>query len=409
MIRSLDAWVIRRMLAGGEINGERESLSDPFLRIAEHLDELDPQGRQAAWNGFLCGRADADELTVALSAVDPLGPPPEPEPARSCATLADVRSLVASAGWHWEQWLLAGALNGLAADPGTGKTVMAADLARRLWFGEPWPDGQPNTFPEGTRTLWVPGDRHYSQLMDLAASYKLPDEALLFNASPDDPTTGFDLDDPAELTKLADRIVSEKPGLVIVDTVGMSTGRNLCKPEDANAYFGPLMDIAQATGRAFLLLTHLSSSGEALGRRFTGACRVVWKMTTPDPEKQPDRRRVWVDKSLTVKPAPLGMTFGDEGCTFDFTPPTGPEPRSRKRGPSPEKLEACKTWLAERLTTPSMVVDVRRDAEAENFSAGTLYGARDALSADEYTLDGRKWWKLPTPSEAADHGDDAAS
>ena len=408
MIRALDAWTLRRLLAGDSLNGEREAVSDPFRRLAVHLDGLPRDGRGAAWDGFLCSRSDADELTIALADADPLGPPPEPEPAGRCATLADLRRLVASVGWHWGQWLSAGVLNGLAADPGTGKTVMAADLARRLWFGLAWPDGQPSMFPERTRTLWVPGDRHYSQLMDLAAGFGLPDEALLFNASPEEPTEGLDLDDPAELAALAHRIEAESPGLVIVDTVGMSTGRNLCKPEDANAYFGPLMDIARDTGAAFLLLTHLSASGEALGRRFTGACRVVWKMTAPDPEHQPDRRRVWVDKTFAAKPPPLGMSFGDAGCSFDFNPPTAPEPTPRKRGPAPEKLEACKRWLTERLETPAPVVEVRRDAEMAEYSAGTLYAARDAIGVEEYTMSRRKWWKLPGGAEAAPSDDGTA-
>ena len=402
MIRAPDAWTLRRLLCGQPLNGELASLSDPFRRLADHLAGLPGATRQAAWAGFLCGRDDADDLTAALAAADPSGPMPEPEPGVGCATLAHLRHLVAESNWRWAGWLVAGVLNGLAADPGTGKTVMAVDLARRLWFGEPWPDGQANPFPERTRTLWIPGDRHYAQLMELAGAYGLPDEAMLFNAPEDDPTTGLDLDDPAERAALAGRIRATTPGMVIVDTVGYTTGRNLCRPEDANAYFGPLMDLARDTGTAFLLLTHLSASGEALGRRFNGACRLVWKMTMPDPEGQPDRRRLWVDKTFATKPPPLGMSFGDSGCSFDFNPPAPAEPAPRKRGPSPEKLNACQAWLAERLGVPALVADVRRDAEKANHSTGTLYSARDALGVDEYTIDGRKWWKLP----AADADDD---
>ena len=101
----------------------------------------------------------------------------------------------------------------------------------------------------------------------------------------------------------------------------MTTGKNLCKPEDARDYFGPLMDMAHGTGVPFLMLTHLSRDGQALGRRINGACRLVWKMTHPDPEGQPDRRRVWVDKTYTEKPPPLGMTIAAAGCSFDFNPP----------------------------------------------------------------------------------------
>jgi hypothetical protein len=115
-------------------------------------------------------------------------------------------------------------------------------------------------------------------------------------------------------------------------------------------------------------------------------------MTSPDPEGQPDRRRVWVDKTCVAKPPAMGMTIADTGCSFDFTPPTAPE--SSKPGRKPAKLDACKTWLAERLAMPARVRDVRDDAESAGYSASTLYVARDALGVIEDTIDGRKWWRI---------------
>jgi hypothetical protein len=299
---------------------------------------------------MLAARSDRYELEKTLADIDPdADPPPEADGTLGrCATLADVRRLVADTEWPWNGWLAAGVLNALAADPGTGKTLMAADLARRLWFGLPWPDGQANKLPERTPTLWVPGDRHFVQLIDLAGKYRLPDEAMLFNAPDADPTAGLDLDEPDELAALRAPIRAESPGLVIIDTVGMTTARNLCRPEDARAYFGPLMDLARDTAIPFLLLTHLSKDVQALGRRIVGACRLVWKMTQPDPEGQPDRRRVWVDKTYTVKPPPLGMTIADAECSFDFNPPTVPEPA--RPGRSPEKMDEARAFLSAELT-----------------------------------------------------------
>ncbi len=221
-------------------------------------------------------------------------------------------------------------------------------LASILWFRRPWPDGQINPFPEKTKTLWIPGDHHFNQLLDLASAFGLADEAIQFNATPDNPTGGLDLDDPAERDALRERIRTEAPGLVIVDTVGMTTGRNLCRPEDARDYFGPLMATANETGTAFLLLTHLSKDAQALGRRIVGASRVVWKLTHPDPEGQPDRRRLWVDKSYAAKPPALGMTIAEAGCSFDSNPPSAPEPRRPGR-PSDERDKA-KQLIREALT-----------------------------------------------------------
>src|SRR3954454_6958905 len=110
---------------------------------------------------------------------------------------------------------------------------------------------------------------------------------MVFNAPAADPTAGLDLDDPDELAALDRRIRAKRPGLVIIDTVGMTTAKNLCRPEDARDYFALLMEMAQRTRVPFLLLTHLSKDATALGRRIVGACRSVWKMTHPDPEGHP--------------------------------------------------------------------------------------------------------------------------
>jgi hypothetical protein len=391
-MRLIDAWVLGRLLIGEALNGELEAVSGPFRRLADHLAARPPEARRASWEAFLCGRSDADALVMALAGIDPTGPPPEAEPVGRCATLADLRRLVADDQWLWKGWLAAGVLNALAADPGTGKTVMAADLARCLWFGLDWPDGQSNPLPAGTRTLWVPGDRHYPQLISLAEKYALPDEAMIFNAPASDPAAGLDLDDPAELQALAERSQAERPGLVIVDTVGMTTGRNLCKPEDARDYFGPLMDLARALRLPFLLLTHLSKDGQALGRRISGACRLVWKMTDPDPEGQPNRRRLWVDKTYAEKPPALGMTISDAGCSFDFNPPTAPEPG--KGGRPDDSKDKAKRFIRDALARQDGQVGntlCQECIKATSVSESTFWRAVKDMTGDgEITTEGGK-------------------
>jgi hypothetical protein len=312
---------------------------------------------------------------------DPQGPPPveEDEPER-CATLADVRQMIASTAWPWPGWLAAAVLNALASDPGIGKTIFAVTLACTLWFKRPWPDKQENPFPEKTKTLWVPGDRHYTQLLDLAAQYDLPDEALLLNAPQSDPTGGLDLDDSVYLESLAAWIKAEAPGLVIIDTVGMTTARNLCRPEDARSYFQPLMAIAQETGVPFLLLTHLSKDDQPLGRRIVGACRVVWKLTTPDPEGKPDQRRLWVDKSYIAKPEALGITISDSGCTFDENPPEKPD--SRKGGRPSVKRDKTREFIKDALTKQND--QIGNDLQTRSgVSRTTFWRAVEGMEADD--------------------------
>jgi hypothetical protein len=391
-INPIAAYHIGRKIVGAEGNGEPENVPEPWRPLVDRLAALPPEQRQLGWLCFLAGRPDADALVAAVAAVDPTGPPPayEADEPEQCATLADVRRLIADTAWPWPHWLAAAVLNALAADPGTGKTLMAFQLALVLWFGWKWPDGSDKPYPQKTRTLWVPGDRHYPQLLDLAAKHGLPEDALLLNAWKSDPTTGLDLDDETELTALAKRIETEKPGLVIVDTVGMTTAANLCKPEDARTYFSPLMAIAQETAVPFLLLTHLSLGNQALGRRIVGACRVVWKMSYPDPDGQRDRRRVWVDKTYDVKPPPMGMTIGESGLLFDFNPPTPPEPD--KGGRPPEERDKAREFIFKALTEKN---DRKATALCSEWTRtggkeGTFWNARNDLVTDgKLTCDGR--------------------
>ena len=409
MMRPNDARVIRAQVCGLELNGELAGVSAEFRPLVKHMANLPPERRPDAWQGFLCGRSDAEAIIKALAAVDPTGPPPEAEgdPTPCFATLADIARIVSAQPWLWREWIAAGVLNALASEPGTGKTRFALDLARRLWFGLPWPDDQPNPLPKGTRTLWVQGDRNFAEMLQAARDFGLPDEAVVLNAPAHNPTEGLDLDDPATLAALAGRIIAARPALVVIDTVGMTTARNLCRPEEAREYFAPLMDLAGKSGVAFLGQTHLSKDKEALGRRIVEKARVVLKMTAPDPEGQPNRRRLWVDKTAVVRPPALGITMGDAGNEYDPNPPTEPETVPRKPGPPPAKLDACKSWLAERLASgPARVSELRKGAaeagviSSEN-SADTLYRAHEALKVVEYVLDGRKWWKLPDPDAGA--------
>jgi hypothetical protein len=389
-----EARVIAGVLVGGTLDGELAVMSEPWRSLAAKLNEQPTDDRNACFHWAILLDPNRDALIKAVADQDLTGPPPDPEGniPRRCATLADVRRLIADTAWPWPGWLAAGVLNALAADPGIGKTLLAMTLACTLWFKRPWPDGQENPFPKESKTLWIPGDRHYTQLLDLAAQYKLPDEALLLNASKDDPTGGLDLDDPAELAALKERIRTEDPKLAIVDTVGMTTARNLCRPEEARAYFGPLMEIAQETGVPFLLLTHLSRDAEALGRRIVGASRVVWKLTTPDPEEKPDSRRLSVDKSYAVKPKAMGMTIADTGCTFDDDPPIAPEPR--RSGRPPAEREKARAFIKDELTKRNDQIGNELCARWEKDRGGndkTFWRAVDDMRGEgDLTTDGGK-------------------
>jgi hypothetical protein len=384
MIRPFDAWTLRCLLCGQTLNGEVEAVSGPLRPLADLLVRLPTDVRQTALDGFLCrcGGADRDALVKALADADPTGPSPEAEPARPYATLADIARIVSAQPWLWPGWIASGVLNAVAAEPGVGKTRFALDLALRLWFQRQWPDGQVNTWPEGTRTLWIQGDRNFAEMLQAARDFGLPEDAVALGSTPDDPTGGLDLDDEDTLARLAGLIEAADPALVMIDTVGMVTDRNLCRPEEARAFFAPLMELAGKTGVAFLGLTHLSKEKEALGRRIVEKARVVIKMTQPDLEVQPDRRRLWVDKSAVVKPPALGITMKADGNDYDLSPPADPE--SRKPGRPPAARDNAKRFVRDSLAHENDKIgnDLATAWQKEGGSKKTFWRAVDEMEED---------------------------
>jgi hypothetical protein len=397
-IRPFDCWILRGLLGARDVGPSPEdSVSRSLRSLVIHLAELPFDERTSALNGYLCARPDAEAFRKLLSSVNPDAAPPRDE-APDYATLDDLSRLVSTQCWLWPGWIASGVVNALAAEPGIGKTRFALDLARRLWHAEPWPDGHPPTAPCHTRTLWVPGDRNFAELVQVARDFNLPGQALALGAPPEDPVGGLDLDDPESLEALAGHIRSAGPALVVIDTIGMVTARNLCRTDEARAFYAPLIEMAARTDVAILGLTHLSIHKEALGRRVVEKARVLLKLTHPDPDGQPMRRRLWVDKMAGIFPPPLGVTMGSSGNTYDLEPPVEPGSVEARLVKPSTKLRACTAWLAERLDSgPMRLAELRRSARAAGFPPGTLYAAKAALGVEEFFEDGRKIWIQPQP------------
>jgi hypothetical protein len=402
------AFALKMLLEGRALNGELDAVPSSDKPFIAHLNTLKTDDRKTVFDAFKYLCADPDAVAKAVFAAD--GTELD-QPAPRTATLADAAILLKSDRWLWNGWLLHGALNAIAAQPGTGKTRFLMDLTRRVWHGEPWPDGQPITIPPKTPTLWIAGDQHFQELLVLARDFDVPPESIHFNTSTDDPLLGLSLDDATTRHELAERIRSIRPAFVAIDTIGMSTVKNLTRPEEANAFYSPILQIGNQTQTCIIAVTHLSKDQDPLGRRIVEKCRVVIKMTQPDPEGLPNRRRLWVDKSAAIKPPPRGVTMGDSGNEYDLSPPSEPvkdwsagrSSGTGKRGPEPAKLEKAKTWLRDRLQAgPEWMRDTFKAAEsmidAGEFSKSLVYDAAKALNVEQFQDEqGKKYWRLPVP------------
>lgn len=338
----------------------------------------------------------AEVLRQAEAALTPLRKLAEPAPdarreGRAVATVADLRRAGAEVSWLWRPWIQRGTLTAVAAEGGTGKTRFCADLLRRVRHGLPWPDAQPMDLPPDSRALWVCADNHHDEMVTLARDFGVED-VLSFNAWSDEPYGGVALETAEDLADLDARIGMVKPVLVVIDTVGNATQKNLSRQEDAAAFYAPLQVLARRHRCAILALTHLNAGGTFLGRRVLEKVRVAVRMARPDPNDK--RRALEVVKSNSKRPEPLGVTMGDGGNDYDAAPPVTPldEPGA---APAAGKAKAA-DWLRQRLEEgPAAVTALRDDAEDAGVSTPALYRAKDRLHVEEYLDGNRKWWRLP--------------
>ena len=98
--------------------------------------------------------------------------------------------------------------------------------------------------PPGTPSLWLCADGHHDELVELLPAFGLPDEAVVFPATPEEPYEGTDLDHP-DLIKpggiLETAIATVRPGLVIIDSLTYATSRDLCSQDQMKALKTPLV------------------------------------------------------------------------------------------------------------------------------------------------------------------------
>ena len=373
--------------------------------VLNHAGDLSAAARALMAQGY--GRADAAEVVASPTAPSTEAPPPgedhveeaSPVDSEDTATGADLEAAEAVMRWEWDGWLPRGVLTALASDGGIGKTRLAFDLARRIYHGMPWPDGSPPAFPPRSRCLWVPADQQHSQLTAMAREMGVPPEGFLLNTCRTKLYEGTQLDSRDAVKELEARIRKHRPAVVFIDTVGGSTDRNCTRPEEAKAFYVPLAEIAQRQGVAIVCMTHLSASGKTLGVRIRERCRVVWHLSRPDPD-EPNRRKLWVDKTWAKLPDPLGVTMGDAGNDYDDNPPEEPEveePGKMKKKKASPKLDKCKQWLPLRVAGDSVLYATLRDeAEAKGFASATFHKALKELGIiKEDGAGGRLYCRFP--------------
>jgi putative DNA primase/helicase len=380
----------------------------PSVKLV-NLPDLPEGGDIVEWITSRGEPSDPTELRLMLEDLANRAPEvkgdSEAAEADDVATIEDLIRFGASVRWLWPGWIQIGVLVIIAAEGGAGKTRFCADLLRRIRHSLAWPDGKKIEVDPASLVLWVVADNHHDEMVTLSQDFGIV-ESIRLNASKKDPYGGVSLESPEELAQLERRIRAVKPILVIIDTVGNSTDKNLSKQEDAKAYYQPLQVMARKTGTAIVCLTHLSANGNVLGRRAQEKVRVVIQMSQPDPSSE--KRKLWVHKTNAQKPKPMGLTMGNKGNEYDDNPPEAPatEGEFKETG-----IDLAVEWLTGKLHEADdsrKVGELITLAEADGINRNTLYRAQKRLvkngevredeKGKEGGKRGYKVWTLTSPA-----------
>jgi hypothetical protein len=385
-----DAWVLARLLADLPVTAaELAAVSGPWRALAERMAAAPPADRLPILEGFRLSLDDPDALVKALTDARPMDPAPPVDPPRRFATCADIGRMQSAAAWVWKGWLPSARVVGIAAGEGVGKTRFALDLGRRVWHGEPWPDGQIVTLPPKSPTIWVAADGQHDELSSTLADLSMPPEAIVFPAAPDDPYGGTSLDEDETWTALDEACAALKPAFIVVDSLTYATRSDIGEQRTIAMLKAPLVRLAQSHQVLIMLLLHLSKEGQALGRRIKGITRTLMHLEAPDPSR-PERLRLWVEKSYAAKPPPLGVTIGPAGNTYDSMPPAPADPSKGGR-PASERDKAI-SFIRDTLTRQNdrKLNAVHSEWVKTGGSEGTFWNARDFMvAAGEVTCEGK--------------------
>lgn len=317
--------------------------------------------------------------------------------------------------WLWPGYLARGKLTLLDGDPGTGKSLLTADLAARLSRGGPLPDGTSLDRPQRTLLLAAEDDPHDTIAPRLRAAGG--DLAHVFAYGRD-----TQIQVPRDLAELDGIVAALRVDLLVLDPLLAYLPPQVAANNDqcVRLALAPLAVLAAQRRCAVLLVRHLNKSGGARALyRGSGSIGIIGTMRTAfllaRHPTEADQRVLAPTKSnvgelaaalaCRVVAGPLLDWLGP--CTLSGDDLLQPAPTESA---PPERVvrDAAAEWLRAALAAgPRPASEVLTEGVTAGHSSRTLHRARLDLGivSEIRTRNGRRcnyWYDplvtLPPPS-----------
>jgi hypothetical protein len=335
---------------------------------------------------------DAELCQVSASASKMDGP----ERTVQLFTLGQLREVTSSVLWEWRDWIPKGAVTTLVSKPGVGKTLLSCALTCGKVRGGVWPDNTPAT---PGRVLYLDAEAGAGELSEkfcyVGLSGEHRDLALAYGER-----GGFLCAD-VDWQGIEDAWLSFGPELVFVDPLTGHHRRDASSGPAMRSFYARLMDLAQQTGAAVVVLHHLRKRGLFDGEEIdldrvrdssdiTAASRSVLALQEMESG---DLKLSSLKSNFASKPEPLRIRKGADGLLY-----VGQIEDAEQK----TVVEQAAAWLAVLLGGgPKKARDVETLAAEKGITARAL--RRGKVRAGIVSTKGQDGWTWSLPGDCGQH------
>ena len=326
--------------------------------------------------------------------------------------------------WLWPGRIPIGYLTALFAPRGTGKSMIALDIAARVTNGTPWPDAPERKQSAGS-VLLITAEDHLESIVVPRLIAAGADLAKIHGLAPSVDSSGeprpFQFHDLTKLEQAMRAIPDLR--LVVIDPYVAVLGTT--NDRRSNTHAKKLAEVAKIAAEvgAAVLLVNATDKGSN-GKTWQYACdalpaletlaRAVW-IVAEDPEDHERRMFLPARVNLAADPGGLGYTIDRETGRVVW----GTEPIALRAadvvkltGRAASEVVKATAWLREFLKEAARRADeVLREGSLAGFSRRALYAAKERLGVDSCKdrdrFAGCWWWRLPAPADTARSREDS--
>jgi len=340
--------------------------------------------------------------------------------------LSDVESKPVN--WLWHKRLALGKMSLLSGDPGLGKSLITLDFVQRITTGSNWPvDNSP--CEQGSVILLSAEDEADDTIKPRLETIGADISKVFVITSVYD----FDKDN-----NKIDRLVSFKKDvnkieeiinkiqdcrMIVIDPItAYMEGTDSYKNSEVRTFLAPIKSLAEKTGIAVLLVSHLNkSTGHNAINRISGSgalpasCRAVYNVSKDEDDENvryfiPVKNNLGSDQgAFTYQIASSGNDMPVVKWGESIIDLTADEAMGSTHGESRSAVDEAADFLEQELSYGSMkMIDLKEKAKQNDISTASLKRAKKlkgVIADREGGKDGYWYWHFPDGYFNNDKGD----